>query len=143
MFALRECSPLFACTKADVSPPNDEFDHIRRERGATFGQDTKEPIVHLVKVGQVGQDIVSGADRNRLVPFATNMQIQVLSCSNTNEEDQVRMILNDAVVPLTGLNGCPDDEQGLCPLATFVSALQTLIGEVDFAQECGVVGTSE
>ena len=84
-----------------------------------------------------------GADRNRLVPFATNMQIQVLSCSNTNEEDQVRMILNDAVVPLTGLNGCPDDEQGLCPLATFVSALQTLIGEVDFAQECGVVGASE
>ena len=54
VFALRECSPCFACTKADVSPPNDEFDHVRRDRGATFGQDTKEPVVHLVKVGQVG-----------------------------------------------------------------------------------------
>lgn len=107
------------------------------------------PTMNLTTFAESGVPPLDKIPKNRsfisskIVPFATNMQIQVLSCGNTDEEEQVRMILNDAAVPLTGLNGCPDDEQGLCPLATFVSALQTLIGEIDFAQECGVVGTSE
>ena len=65
------------------------------------------------------------------------MQIQVLSCSSMSSPKQIRIILNDAVVPLTGIRGCPDDEDGLCPLETFVSGMQTLIGEVDWARECG------
>lgn len=50
------------------------------------------------------------------------------------------MILNDGVVPLTGLRGCPEDKDGKCPLKTFVDAMQTIIGEVDFARECGSPG---
>ena len=72
---------------------------------------------------------------NRICPFATNLQIQVLRCSS-HPTDQIRIILNDAAVPLTGINGCPEDEQGMCPLEAFVGAMQTLIGEVDFARDC-------
>ncbi|WVF67719.1 hypothetical protein IAT40_002478 [Kwoniella sp. CBS 6097] len=72
---------------------------------------------------------------SKIMPFATNLQFQVLTCSG---EKKIRLILNDAAVPLTSINGCPDDDDGLCPLDTFVSAMQTLIGEVDFAKECAL-----
>jgi hypothetical protein len=61
------------------------------------------------------------------------MQLQVLKCDG---KDSIRIILNDAVVPLTGIRGCPEDDDGICPLDAFVSAMQTLIGEVDFAKDC-------
>ena len=57
-----------------------------------------------------------------------------MSCSGSR---QIRLILNDGVVPLTGLKGCPEDDDGLCPLDTFVSALQEIIAETDFAASCG------
>ncbi|KAK8854468.1 hypothetical protein IAR55_003206 [Kwoniella newhampshirensis] len=72
---------------------------------------------------------------SKIMPFATNLQIQVLTCSPSSSQ-QVRIILNDAAVPLTGIRGCPDDDDGLCPLDTFVSAMQTLIGEVDYRKMC-------
>ncbi|GHJ87932.1 hypothetical protein NliqN6_4334 [Naganishia liquefaciens] len=75
---------------------------------------------------------------SKFCPFATNMQFQVLACGDSvdDEPTHIRLILNDGVVPLTGLRGCPDDEDGKCPLNTFVAALKDIIGEVDFAQEC-------
>ncbi|KAL7422599.1 hypothetical protein Q5752_003247 [Cryptotrichosporon argae] len=125
---------------------------------------------------------------SKLVPFATNLQFQVLSCTDRAEDDEtgswwpfageasatrtstasasaatdddeqrartaradtdadadaagsttkyVRLILNDAAVPLTGLAGCAADDDGLCPLDTVVSALQTLVGETDFVHDC-------
>lgn len=69
------------------------------------------------------------------MPFATNLQVQVLSCSG---EKKLRLILNDAPIPLTGINGCPEDDDGLCPVDTFVAAMKTLIGEIDFAKECAL-----
>lgn len=74
---------------------------------------------------------------SKICPFATNMQLQVLKCGDA---DSIRIILNDAVVPLTGIQGCPDDDDGICPLDTFMSAMQTLIGEIDFAKDCGGTG---
>jgi len=47
--------------------------------------------------------------------------------------------MNDAAVPLTGINGCPKNDDGLCPLDAFVSSMQTLIGEVDWAADCADV----
>lgn len=44
--------------------------------------------------------------------------------------------MNDAVVPLTGIRGCPEDENGLCPLPIFIEAMQTRFGEVDFDFAC-------
>ncbi|WVN90098.1 uncharacterized protein L203_105333 [Cryptococcus depauperatus CBS 7841] len=72
---------------------------------------------------------------SRIIPFATNLQVQVLSCSS---DRNIRIVLNDAVVPLTGISGCPKSKDGLCPLDAFVSAMHSLIGEVDFAKECGL-----
>lgn len=69
------------------------------------------------------------------MPFATNLQVQVLSCS---DEKKLRLILNDASIPLTGVNGCPEDDDGLCPVDTFVAAMKTLISEIDFAKECAL-----
>lgn len=70
------------------------------------------------------------------------MQFQVLACgdNSSDEPTHIRLILNDGVVPLTGLRGCPEDEEGKCPIDTFVAALKEIIGEVDFAKECGLKG---
>ncbi|KAI5451363.1 hypothetical protein NCC49_001672 [Naganishia albida] len=77
---------------------------------------------------------------SKFCPFATNMQFQVLACGDTSSDEptHIRLILNDGVVPLTGLRGCPEDEEGKCPIDTFVGALKEIIGEVDFARECGL-----
>lgn len=123
----------------------------------------------------------------KFCPFATNLQVQVLTCSDSalnrtktqdegllsewwpfnddgdddededttrarkrDDEDEdkepvvesgsksryVRLILNDAPVPLTGVNGCKQNDDGLCALDSFVSSMQTLIGEVDFDHDC-------
>lgn len=109
---------------------------------------------------------------SEIMPFATNMQIQVLTCSaaggkngkaHNDEEDEdddedekpngaedqdmgkrrragaekeIRIVLNDGVVPLTGIRGCPEDEDGLCPLDTFVQSVRELVDETDFAAVC-------
>jgi hypothetical protein len=117
----------------------------------------------------------------RLVPFATNMQFQVLTCpspprrrdttrqetsedgSSSDETDTgseadqeevtsldednassardkyIRLILNDAVVPLTGIRGCPEHEEGLCSLEGFVESMKEIVESVDFEKDCGGV----
>lgn len=62
------------------------------------------------------------------------MQLQVLTCSGSKK---VRLILNDAPVPLTGIRGCPEDDDGLCPFDAFVDSMQELVDETDFAAVCG------
>jgi len=57
-----------------------------------------------------------------------------MKCS---DKRYIRLILNDAVVPLTGLNGCGEDEDGLCALDTFVEALGELVAETNFGEVCG------
>lgn len=97
---------------------------------------------------------------SRLVPFATNLQFQVLSCGSRSEASTdaddtsneqlkgrdvgqskyIRLILNDAVVPLTGIKGCPEHEEGLCPLESFVESMKEIVAGVDFVKGCGVRG---
>ena len=72
---------------------------------------------------------------SQVVPFATRLAIQVLSCSDKTPTEQIRFIVNDAVIPLS-YEGCPEDADGLCPLDTVISALQTRIGEIDFNYAC-------
>lgn len=48
----------------------------------------------------------------------------------------MRWMLNDGVIPQTGVAGCGADVDGLCLLDTYISALQTRLGEVDFAFDC-------
>ncbi|KAI5121931.1 hypothetical protein M0805_000260 [Coniferiporia weirii] len=73
---------------------------------------------------------------NKIVPFASQLVGQVLSCPASTSTSYFRWLLNDAVVPLTGMTACPEDKDGLCPLDTYVAALQTRLGEVDFDFDC-------
>ena len=93
------------------------------------------------------RSLISPSLSNRISPFATNMQFQVLSCpseaygideaeESRKSDEYIRVILNDAAVPLTGIQGCPENDDGKCPMATFVSSIQQIIGSIDFAKEC-------
>ncbi|KAH8084590.1 putative phytase [Filobasidium floriforme] len=84
---------------------------------------------------------------SKISPFATNMQFQILSCPSEaydideaersrKSDEYIRVILNDAAVPLTGIRGCPENDDGKCPMATFVSSIQEIIGSIDFEKEC-------
>ncbi|KAI5121929.1 hypothetical protein M0805_000258 [Coniferiporia weirii] len=81
---------------------------------------------------------------NKIVPFASQLVGQVLSCpsrsapngTSSTSTSYFRWLLNDAVVPLTGMIACSEDKDGLCPLDTYIAALQTRVSEVDFAFDC-------
>jgi len=73
---------------------------------------------------------------HEIAPFATNVQFQLLSCSS-HPGDQIRVIVNDAPVPLSPLKFCPEETKyGLCPVDGFVGSLKEIIQETDFAWGC-------
>ncbi|KAJ7697690.1 histidine phosphatase superfamily [Mycena rosella] len=76
---------------------------------------------------------------NNIAPFASNLVGQVLSCPATSasaSSTHIRWILNDAVIPLTGIRGCKANSNGLCPLTTFIDGMKQRIQEVDFMFDC-------
>ncbi|EGO05200.1 hypothetical protein SERLA73DRAFT_174197 [Serpula lacrymans var. lacrymans S7.3] len=73
---------------------------------------------------------------SQIAPFASNVVAQVLSCPAAEEPTHIRFILNDGVLPMTGIGGCPEDKDGLCPLPTFISAMHERIGQIDFNYDC-------
>ncbi|KAF5349620.1 hypothetical protein D9756_008974 [Leucocoprinus leucothites] len=72
---------------------------------------------------------------SELAPFATNMHFQLLECTS-HPEPQIRIIINDGVVPLTGIKGCPEQEDGMCPVATFVEGMREMIKSTDWIWDC-------
>ncbi|KIJ33558.1 hypothetical protein M422DRAFT_35479 [Sphaerobolus stellatus SS14] len=72
---------------------------------------------------------------SQIAPFATNIQFQLLNCTSL-PEPQIRIIINDGVTPLTGIKGCPEQKDGLCPLNTFVESQQKLAAETDWEWAC-------
>ncbi|EJU01676.1 phosphoglycerate mutase-like protein [Dacryopinax primogenitus] len=72
---------------------------------------------------------------SQVVPFGTNVQFQVLSCAAT-PDPQIRIILNDGVVPLEGLGDCPYQQDGMCAVHTFVAAEQKILHEHDWSWSC-------
>ncbi|KAG9319001.1 phosphoglycerate mutase-like protein [Chiua virens] len=76
-----------------------------------------------------------------LAPFSTIVQFQLLSCPALQGEAQaesshIRIVVNDGLVPLTGIDGCPESPSGLCPLETFIAAQRTTIEDVNWAWGC-------
>ncbi|TFK51909.1 phosphoglycerate mutase-like protein [Heliocybe sulcata] len=69
-------------------------------------------------------------------PFASNLVGQVLSCPSSGTPSHIRWVLNDAVLPLTGLGSCPEDPNGLCPLDVFVKGMKDRINEIDYEYDC-------
>ncbi|KAI0759394.1 histidine phosphatase superfamily [Trametes elegans] len=74
---------------------------------------------------------------SHLAPFATNVQFQLLSCTSS-PDPQLRIVVNDGVVPLDGVPGCPDptSSAGACPLPAFVAGQRALVGKTDWAWAC-------
>ncbi|EIW74055.1 phosphoglycerate mutase-like protein [Coniophora puteana RWD-64-598 SS2] len=70
-----------------------------------------------------------------LAPFATNMQFQLLSCAS-HPDPQIRIAINDGVVPLTGVYGCPEDKLGMCPVDVFAEGQRRTISETDWDWAC-------
>jgi hypothetical protein len=73
---------------------------------------------------------------NQIAPFASNLVGQVLSCPASSKPTHIRWILNDGVLPLTGIKGCKPDNDGLCELDTFIASMKQRIEEVDFDFDC-------
>jgi hypothetical protein len=59
----------------------------------------------------------------------------VLSCDSTPGE-QIRVIINDGVAPLTGVKGCPEHKDGMCPVEVFVKAQQEKIDSTSWEWDC-------
>ncbi|TIA87771.1 hypothetical protein E3P99_02973 [Wallemia hederae] len=73
---------------------------------------------------------------SNLTPFGSNIVIQSLECAGEQSGQYNRIVINDAVHPLTGINGCEDNKYGLCSRDAFVGGLQQIIQEVDFNGAC-------
>lgn len=63
------------------------------------------------------------------------MYIIVLECTSV-PGPQIRIIINDGVTPLTGIKGCPEQRDGMCPVDTFVAAQKEIIAETDWNYDC-------
>jgi len=74
---------------------------------------------------------------SELSPFATNVQFQLLTCSASGPTvPQIRIIVNDGVVPLTSIEGCGEDADGLCDLSAFIKTQQKRVEETDWSWSC-------
>ncbi|KIK52824.1 hypothetical protein GYMLUDRAFT_207686 [Collybiopsis luxurians FD-317 M1] len=75
---------------------------------------------------------------SQLAPFSTNVQFQLLECSSPSISpgQQIRIIINDAPVPLTGIRGCPEQEDGMCPVDTFVKAQREILDQTSWEWDC-------
>ncbi|KAF8684962.1 Phosphoglycerate mutase-like protein [Rhizoctonia solani] len=92
-----------------------------------FASDGQLPITHILPNRKFKS--------SKIAPFATNMQVQLLSCSS-HPEPQIRLIINDGVTPLTTIRGCPEDKDGMCPLKKFVDAQKETIRTSSFDWAC-------
>ncbi|KAJ3937446.1 MAG: histidine phosphatase superfamily [Lentinula lateritia] len=71
-----------------------------------------------------------------IAPFASRLVGQVLSCPASDTPTHIRWLLNDGVLPLTGIQGCGYDSNGLCEFDTFIAGMKQRIEEVDFVFDC-------
>lgn len=58
------------------------------------------------------------------------------SSKSSEKETFIRFVLNDAVVPLTGIAHCSENKDGLCPLSDFLKGMEQRIAEVDWNFDC-------
>ena len=61
--------------------------------------------------------------------------LTVLECAAL-PSTQIRVIINDAVSPLTSISGCAPQKDGMCPLDAFVQAQKRRIAEAEWVYDC-------
>ncbi|KAK9472986.1 histidine phosphatase superfamily [Dipodascopsis tothii] len=72
---------------------------------------------------------------SRLVPFGSRLYTELISCPEF-AETQVRLKLNNRVLPLSGIGECPASPDGFCPLSTFIAGLQKATDALDYDNVC-------
>lgn len=87
----------------------------------------------------VGQEDHARFRTSHLVPFGARMVFERLTCGS-DPKPYVRMILNDAVVPLSNV-GCTDRPDGVCPLEEFLRAIQDRNQRANYQGVCGTWDT--
>lgn len=73
--------------------------------------------------------------RTAVIILQTLTSSLVLECS-TFSDPQIRIVINDGVVPLTGIKGCPEQRDGMCPVEQFVAAQKEIIAQTDWTYDC-------
>ncbi|KAK9477919.1 histidine phosphatase superfamily [Lipomyces japonicus] len=72
---------------------------------------------------------------SRLTPFGGRLYVELIDCPEFSET-QVRLKLNNRVLPLTGVGSCPSSKDGFCSLSTFIDALKIATSKVDYDNVC-------
>ena len=99
------------------------------------------PLAHAHKAHATFQTYIG----SQITPFATNLVGQVMSCpastvsgkSSNETKSFIRFILDDGVIPLTGISHCETpNKDGLCAVDDFVQGMKERIAEVDFQYDC-------
>jgi hypothetical protein len=54
----------------------------------------------------------------------------------------IRVIINVGVTPLTGINGCNEDRDGMCELSSFVKGQKKIVAETDWDGDVMVIWRS-
>lgn len=76
---------------------------------------------------------------SNVIPFGSNVIVQSLTCSDDAERAGKfnRIVINDAVHPLTGLNGCEqEDKNGFCESGAFINGLRQVVEDIDYDSVC-------
>ncbi|KAK1948724.1 histidine acid phosphatase [Colletotrichum sublineola] len=80
--------------------------------------DEAEPLsrTEITPIAKAG-----GFSMSRLIPFASRMYVEKLKCSGEVDEEFVRVLINNRVMPLSR---CDVDQHGRCKLGKFVESLK-------------------
>lgn len=76
---------------------------------------------------------------SNVIPFGSNVIVQSLTCSDDAERAGKfnRIVINDAVHPLTGLNGCEQEvKNGFCESGAFINGLRQVVEDIDYDSVC-------
>ncbi|KAG1857887.1 histidine phosphatase superfamily [Suillus tomentosus] len=74
--------------------------------------------------------------RSLLVSISDESSHQSYTSSQIAPFSSQLFLLNDGVVPLTGIHGCTEDSNSLCALASFISGMHERIGQINYALDC-------
>ena len=70
-----------------------------------------------------------------LLAYVYGLLSSVLDCADFDGR-QIRIIVNDGAVPLVGIEGCPEQKDGMCPLDTFIRAQSRIVQNTDWEWGC-------
>ena len=128
------------CLHVIASHHGAESDELRQVRSATVHTHPAQPVLPRRRARAIRDErpvpvyVPLLVTSSALPPLTLHLHA-VLECTFT-PGPQIRVIINDGVAPLTGIEGCPEEKDGMCPLDVFVAAQKKTIAETDWNWDC-------